>query len=302
MAERKLRLVIMQNETMHLRFGGDNDIDLETLTTSLDKTLITLSALSENVLNENEQCRFVVKNIQRGSFDIVIQEVLEVGVALLPQTYSVLQSFKTVLEVRKLLKGTKPEKVVTSGNNTTVYNKEGGTITVNNVVYKAFINDPRIERSCADVVKAVNDDLTRSNLIYDFPDTGEKVQIDRSEFKELERTSNVEEFDNIRKEELIEATVRVTKPDLENKTKWGVVHVGRLINADIKDEDFLGKVHSNEVTFGNGFWMKVKMKISYYSDENGIAANEPKYRYEIVKVLQWGSEKIVQEQLFDDNY
>ena len=69
----------MNTESMKIRIGGDNDIDLETLTNTLSSTIEALKLISDDVLDDKDYCKFVVKNVERGSFVLDIQTVSAIG-------------------------------------------------------------------------------------------------------------------------------------------------------------------------------------------------------------------------------
>ena len=75
---------IMISEKLIMRFGGENDIDLETLSVSLNATVDTLKNLSNNLISENDFCKFKVLNIQKGSFVINIEQIMEIAPTIMP--------------------------------------------------------------------------------------------------------------------------------------------------------------------------------------------------------------------------
>lgn len=64
---------VMKKETLTLRFKGENDIDIETLSKSLDCVVAVLGKIADSSLNENDFCKFKVKSIEKGSFIIMIE-------------------------------------------------------------------------------------------------------------------------------------------------------------------------------------------------------------------------------------
>jgi hypothetical protein len=50
--------MVMSEEKLTLKFGGDQEIDMETLSVSLDSTLTTLKAIASSQVEDDEFCRF----------------------------------------------------------------------------------------------------------------------------------------------------------------------------------------------------------------------------------------------------
>lgn len=56
---------VMKKETLTLRFKGKNDIDIETLSKSLDCIVAVLSKIADSSINENDFCKFKVKKYRK---------------------------------------------------------------------------------------------------------------------------------------------------------------------------------------------------------------------------------------------
>ena len=152
--KKQIRLVIMATEEMRIEIGGDNDIDLSTLTKVLSNTMIALNSIAKASVGEDTSCRFVVKNIEKGSFIIDIAQFVTVGVQLFPTFASVIDTFKNVLEIRNALRGEQPKTVMYTGNGNVVINGSGNSVIVNGNAYTIYSNDSGIEKSCAEAVEA----------------------------------------------------------------------------------------------------------------------------------------------------
>lgn len=48
---------VMKKETLTLRFKGENDIDIETLSKSLDCVVAVLGKIADSSLTENDFCK-----------------------------------------------------------------------------------------------------------------------------------------------------------------------------------------------------------------------------------------------------
>ena len=62
---------VMKKETLTLRFKGENDIDIETLSKSLDCIVAVLSKIADSSINENDFCKFKVKTVEMDKEDLM---------------------------------------------------------------------------------------------------------------------------------------------------------------------------------------------------------------------------------------
>lgn len=226
---------IMKSERLILRFEGENDIDLETLSNSLNSTVGALKRLAEDLTNENDYCKFKVLNIQKGSFVITIDQIVEYAPTILPLMPTVLETFRELLEIRNFLKGMPPKEITHTDNEVKIENNQGNVFTANSMTFNVYNND-------------------------------------------------VEKFDKEIQENEMITYIKVRKPDLKGNTKWGCTLNGRNITCEICDEEFLGRVHNDEISFTSSTQLRVKMIIRYK------AAFEPDrceiISYKIVEVLK----------------
>lgn len=153
---------VMKKETLTLRFKGENDIDIETLSKSLDCVVAVLGKIADSSISENDFCKFKVKNIEKGSFMITIEQIVEMDKEDLMRTRNPID------------------------------------------------------------VESLNGDIT-----------------------EQEATG----------------VLTVRKPDLLGNSKWQFKFLGKTINADIEDENFLKKVKEKEISFPLVSKLNAKMRV-----------------------------------------
>ena len=256
---------IMKSERMVMRFEGENDIDLETLSYSLNATVDILKQLAGDLMSENDFCKFKVMNIQKGSFVITIDQIIDYAPTILPLVPTVLEAFKQLVEIRKFLKGKPPKELSYSDNKVNIENTEGDVYVANNITFNIYDNN--IEKGMANTAKAVLKDNERLGMTYEFAnDTGnEEIKIDREELSYLAIPQDVEKFDKEIQENEMITYVMVRKPDLKGNTKWGVTLNGKNITCEVTDENFLEKVHNNEISFTGSTMLHVRLIIRYKS-------------------------------------
>ena len=304
--KKHIKVMIMNTESMKIRIGGDNDIDLETLTNTLSSTVTALKVIADKTVKEEQYCKFVVKNVEKGSFVVVIQEVQEIMTAISPLVAAVptiLTILKEAVELKKILGGEKPKSVEYIGNNVKVEAHDNSTVTINNYSYNVYTHDSQLEKSLSETMRAVEKDGRRTYLSYDFGDDGE-VSIPQDMFKRLSVPIDVENLENNVQEKVsnYRTIVKVIKPDLHNKTKWDLVFSGEVVKADIEDEDFLNAVHQKYVEFTSMIDMDVDLEVCFRTDQDGVPLVNTKRTFRVVKVYSCGKYKqgdFKQPTLFD---
>lgn len=277
-------IFIMKKEKMQMRFGGDNDIDLETLAVSLNSTVSSLKCIADKVVTENEFCRFKVENIEKGSFVITIEQIYEEAATmlapLLPQLPTVFSTFKSILEIRKMLKGEAPKSVEKNGDKVSITTNNGTVFNADRIVFNIYTSNDNIEKNLAKTSKSVMEDNFRTGLTYQFENEEEETSIvfSKDELIPLSKPQDVESFNNIIEENEMTTYLKVRKPDLIGDSKWKMVLNGKNIDVEILDKDFLDGVHNGEINFKKGIELEAKMIIRY--TEKKILS------YKIIKVLK----------------
>lgn len=274
----------MNTERLVMRFEGENDIDLETLSNSLNSTVDTLKKLAENLMSENDFCKFKVMNIQKGSFVITIDQIMEYAPSILSLMPTVLQTFKELLEIRNFLKGMPPKDITHTENKVKIENNQGNVYFANDITFNVYNND--IEKNLATTAKSVLNDDERTGLTYEFIDDerDEKVNLDRELLSCLSTPQDVEKFDKEIQENENITYIKVRKPDLKGRTKWGCTLNGKNITCEICDEKFLERVHNDEISFTSSTQLYVKMIIRYKL--HGQGGNGEIISHKIMEVIR----------------
>ena len=271
----------MKTEVLELRFGGSNDIDLETLSESLSCIVTVLSKIADKSLQENDFCKFKVKAIEKGSFVITIEQIVEIAAVLFPYMPPILESLSSIMELRKTLGGQNPEKIERNGDTYKIIAKGGSLVNIDAGTYNIYVNDPIVEKSLANVSKIISDDNDRSDFsIETKSERGEKrLSMNHDDLLRTSKALDVESFNEDVEEQYISADLIVKKPDLIGDSKWQFVFVDRIIYAEVKDEIFLEKVRNKEISFPLISKLRVNMIVKI---SNGKALN-----YTIVKVEKY---------------
>lgn len=280
---------IMKSEKLILRFEGENDIDLDTLSNSLNSTVETLKELADVLINENDFCKFKVLNIEKGSFKVIINQIIEVAPSILPLMPTVITAFKEILEIRKFLNGDPPKEVIKNETNVKIENMSGNYYSIENATFNVYTHRQNIEKEMANIAKSVLLDKDRTGLTYEIIDDNGKidsVKMDKNILANLSVPQDVEKFDSDIQENEMTTYVKVRKPDLKGKSKWGLTLNGKSIMSDISDSDFLEKVHKNEISFNSNTMLYVKMIIRFRTSRTTFSENSSEILSRtIIKVL-----------------
>lgn len=253
----------MKKETLTLRFKGENDIDIETLSKSLDCVVAVLGKIANSSLNENDFCKFKVKNIEKGSFMITIEQIVEMATVLFPLMPPILESFNSIVELKKNLGGQMPAEVIHEGNNTIVKSCVGNVTYIDNRTYNLYTRDSSIEKCLSELSRTISEDGERTGFSIAVTEdkTVKTVEMDKEDLMRTRNPIDVESLNGDITEQEATGVLTVRKPDLLGNSKWQFKFLGKTINADIEDENFLKKVKEKEISFPLVSKLHAKMRV-----------------------------------------
>ncbi|MFR5439577.1 MAG: hypothetical protein ACLTJN_05245, partial [Monoglobus pectinilyticus] len=175
----------------------------------------------------------------------------------------IVASIKGVFEIVKHLKGKKPRKIEEENDNTKITNNDGEILYTDKLACQKFFENAKIEGSVINIVNEVKKDFERPGFKIRTSDvnSNSSVEYSRQDFDMIKPIvdSLISERDDILVN-IIDATLLIRKPDLIGKSKWGFVF-DRNIEASIEDENWLSYVREQNIKFGKGMKLPVKLKI-----------------------------------------
>ena len=298
-----LRLANENIETMTIKFEGSSDIDLETLSDVLKSTVNSLKIVADRTLNENQYCKFKLKDVRKGSIilDIASVVISNYG-SILPQVPTIISTFNNILNIKKHLRGNDPKSVEKiNAKNISIENIQGNKQTFHIDSVNIYGSTEGLEKELSKIFKAIDKDAERKGISF-LSANNEKIneQIDFSnvDLSACSKVVDVSKLTMNSEESINDVVLRVVKADFYGNSKWTFFLNNQRIEADIQDEVFLDKVHHNEILFDGDTKLKVSLKIKYKIDEYGIPIENEKGTYSVLLVTEVIQNRIGTETLF----
>lgn len=285
-----LILVNENVEKMQIKFEGTSDIDIETFSTTLKNTVSSLKIIADEVLDDDQFCKFKITDVSKGSFII---DVAAITISNYPNILNniptVLTTFKTILDIKKHLKGENPKSVRgIDENNVAIENNNGEVINVYKPVINIYGTNEQLEKDISNIFNKISSDKDRKGISFRLENesgiTSTSFEVD--DVDEAKKPIDVVTLvDNI-EENIIDAIVTVVKPDFYGKSKWQVFLNTSRINVEIKDELFMKKVHDDEISFKGSTRLRVKLRTRYKINNYGLPIEGSQTDYAIMEVLE----------------
>lgn len=251
-----------ENNQLTIKFGGDGNIKIETLTDFLDEYKDLLYLINTELGYKSDDLTIEVSPPENGSFkikikskykDLILDKLgdLSVGVLLgLIAIYSANSGNKKDLEEIK----------------TILEQKEIKDKDVPNIVYNIY-NNSAAQQKIQQTFIIVNNDENVTNLKIENKES-EIINIPKSEFSNLIKSLSVTELETIPQSDVLtdEATLIIKTIHFEGQAKWAFIFRGYLIKASIKDPNFINKL--NNEAFRKGDALKVILSRKRNFDES----------------------------------
>lgn len=278
----------MERESLTLNFFGDDEIEIATLVSTLNANVSTLEIIAKNVFfDDNSYCKFVIKDIRKGSFIIDIDAIKNIVGALIPLVTQILPIYKEIFELRTFLKAKDPKKVVYNKIDRAfnIENTNGDIKIIDKKIINIYVNNPSIEDSFSKFHTSLYKDSSRSNLIISFDD-GENIDIGKQENKELSEKIDTDTFLKSEKVQKDIVWLKILKAYFQGGRTWDFVLTvnGSKITAKINDEDFISDVKDGKIVISSNTKIEVELLTYFKEDENEIKLG--RRTYEIAKVLR----------------
>jgi hypothetical protein len=256
-----------------LRFDGrPNDISAQTLLESLHGiTLLVQEANREMGTGEPLDVR--VRAPRPGSF--LIHLVLDPGVAAAAASLFTLHNLEVAktlvdvlvasIDIRRFLKGEKPQSVTQHGSTVTIENSNGNTIIQDNRVYNFIVNNVAANSGLDRAFAALQADSSISGFEVLDRDEKKLTSVPREEFDDMSSAGSLLGGD--KRGLIVRTRLSIVKLSFEPKLKWEFVYNGIKIAALIDDPGFYARVDARRESFAKGDVLDVDVRIQQEYDE-----------------------------------
>lgn len=290
-----LQLANKEKEQFSLVFGGENDIDINTLIDSLSGTV----QLMNYIAREKEPEAFLKVNVtgtEKGSFKIdlvtmvgIVPTILNSGnIGLAKQT---IELFSDLIQLKKHLKGEPPKAVTPKGSNIDIVNKDNENVTIYNNTFNLYNAD------CDKIISKIFTEKVYERKSFSVLHDGkEKVRVDNEEFNIMSKEIDLDKIKDIQLKENVNQSrviLKIKKIDLNGNSQWELIHPNssKIIKVNIEDKKFIDKLHNGEIFVNAKSTLDCILETATYFNE----INEvEKYAHSIIEVKEVKTEPFEQ--------
>ncbi|WP_446897674.1 hypothetical protein ACSVC9_11755 [Clostridium sp. LBM24168] len=273
-------------------FGGENEIEIKTLLSTLESTL----ELINYVINKDQEDAFIkinVKGTQRGSFEIELQALAGIVPTLITSqsinlAKTCIDSVVGLLNIKKHLKGEPPKSVDSGGEVVKIENCTCDKIEVNVNTYNLYSEDS--DR----MISKIFSNCDRESFAIK-QDNEKKILIEKPEFENMIKEVSL---DSITQERVVKNITQVElyikKPDLTGNSQWELIYPlrNKSIKAVVDDRNFVNKIHSGDISINAKTTIIVELEIETYLDEFNEKIKEVFNIKKVIQVKQSGTEQM----------
>jgi hypothetical protein len=267
-----------ENNQLTIKFGGDGNIRVETLTEFLDNYKQILYLINKELGYKSNDMVIEVSPPENGSFkiklkskykDLILEKMgdLTVGtfVGLLILFATNASQNKTEEEIKKILEDKQ------------IVDKE-----LPKIIYKIYQNSGANQKIQQTFI-IVNNDENISNLKIERKEQ-EIINISRTEFPKLiEQTTEIE-IEELPETDILtdETTLIIKTIHFEGHAKWAFIFRGYLIKASIKDNEFFERLKNEAFRKGDALKVVLSRKRNYDEDLQTYIIDQNSYVIEKV--------------------
>ena len=255
-----------------LKYEGKDEIDAETLSSSLNGVIKTIKSITSNEYPDTHT-KLKITNLGRGSFEITLSTIIYYAPALLQianMSLNVVNTYLDYIKIKRHLHGQQPKKIIYQNNNAKIVNQDNGTLIENVYITKIYFGNYAFDNSIADTFNPLVKDEDRTGLQIQY-DNKVKINIPKDEFNNMSTPVIEKDKDYQKKGNTIEnIELALKKPDLLGDSKWSFIF-DKIIEAEMEDKEFLDKVHSGIIrNLYAGVKVPVKLRIEQEFNEEGL--------------------------------
>ncbi|WP_159641918.1 hypothetical protein [Erysipelothrix anatis] len=272
-------------ESLYIKLEGSDDIDINTLKDVLVATVETFKELSDDGLENGNARKFVVKDVVKGSFILEIVEYIVANpMTSIGYAATTLGAFKTILEIKKHLKGESPKSIERNGPNVIIENSENISISFNQFPFDQYSNNEDIDNGINKILKASSEGDSRNGITIE-SSSGDKVSFDKNESRMMSKKVDLMPFTpDIVDEKYDKVKIRLSSSDFDGNKLWGFYMMGRKYNGKMEDEEFIKALSEGRKSINGQTVLEVDLVCRYRTDSNGELLRNEKPKFYIKKV------------------
>lgn len=189
--------------------------------------------------------------------------------------YAIFCAFRDLVNLKKFLKGRRPDSVVFEGDNVK-YQIENNVCVINLLAHEAF-KDEKINEACNRIVEPLNE--VGVDCVRFRSKDGEEFDVQKSELAGFVASSNTE---NLSENIIPKVGLQITSLNFNEGTKWRVTLGEKTpIFTSISDQDFLKRIDLGQEAFAKGDILLADLKATQTIQNGKISI-----AYDIVKVWE----------------
>jgi len=280
-----VKLYEESTDSFTLSFGGNNEIDAMLLASTMNDLVNILQQITYEIEPESF-IKLTVTSFRPGSFNIDIKAIVNYFKNLLNKdnlemASKILGILLACFQIKKHLKGDKPKSVEYKEDKSVITNSAGEQLIEDKRCAEIYFKNNKIDKNITNIFNVMVHCGDRDNLTIIHNNKNNVIAIHKDEFQDM-ATEIVKPEDNIEKTltNTIETNLLLKKPDLLGNSKWGFIF-DKSIEATIKDEQWLHKVHTGKIKLYAGVKIPVKLLIECDYDE---FMNPISTRYTVLEV------------------
>lgn len=263
------------HEEMSIILAGENEVNIDTLVTTLSCTANLLKK-STQYFSESDYQKFVIKDVRKGSFIVDLVAVAINNPTLLKNTGTAIAMFKTFLDIKQHLSGSEPKEIIENQNNVTITGDNNTVVVFDKLAFDAYTDNQDIDDKITKMMKTLSKDECVSGFEIETVTEGEKrKEVYHPNF--MSKSIDVSKLTNRIESQVVRQNIKVSKIDFSGDSKWQVYVGSDLVYVKINDEEFRENIES--FSFTKGTVLDVDLEIRYHVDRAGIPISGKKTEY-----------------------
>ena len=264
---------------------GGSEVDAELLA----KAIQDFAQLTKATVNAEDPEAYIKLNVtafRQGSFIVDFSTVCELQnlFSAVPQALNMaktaIETIKGYFELKKFLKGKKPQAVETEGSETHIRRQDGAELVVPKGSAR-ILENAHIDNLTINIGTYVQ---IHGGEGFSISTEGGRAVFSQEDMQNIKKPVPTEKVTHQRCTE-VTAFLPIKKPDILGKSAWEFRYNDRSIRAVMEDEDWLESVRTGKISFRSGDALHARLEVAVSLDETGEPVEDSE-KYTVKKVLE----------------